>query len=381
MKYESFNTQKIDHLKQPMFLGDGQNIARYDQQKHPFFERLIDKQISQFWRPEEIQLERDFRDWKKMNAAEKHIFYSNLKRQILLDSIQGRSPNVAFLPIVGIPELETWVETWAANETIHSRSYTYIIRNLFNEPDKIFDSIMETDEIVESATQMTKHYDDLVHYNNLFQLFGYGKHTYQDKEIELSRFEHLKKIYLAIASVNILEGIRFYVSFACAWAFNEREMLEGNSKVITLICRDENLHLSGTQYILNNFASEFGDIGKQIVEECKPELLKMYDDCVEDEKLWARYLFKEDSMIGLNVNLLSQYVEYIANIRLLAIGEDTRYETIENPLTWTNNYIGGKGASNIQVAPQESEISSYLIGQVDSNANEDSFKSFNLDEG
>lgn len=379
MTYKSFEKKVINHLEEPMFLGQGQNIARYDQQKHPFFERLIDKQLSQFWRPEEVQIEKDYRDWQKMNVAERHIFISNLKRQTLLDSIQGRSPNMAFLPIVGIPELETWIENWSQNETVHSRSYTYIIKNLFAEPDKVFDTIMETDEIIDSASQMTKYYDDLIEYNTLWHLYGYGTHEHKGEKIELSFKEHLKKIYLAIASVNILEGIRFYVSFACSWAFNERDLLEGNAKIITLICRDENLHLSGTQYILNNFASEFGTLGDEVVTECHDIVMEMYKEAVIDEKKWASYLFKEDSMIGLNERILHRYIEYVANTRLEAIGKKAMFETLENPIDWVNKYIAIKGTNNIQVAPQESEITSYLIGQVESNASDDSFKEFNLD--
>ena len=379
-KYESFSNKVINHLEEPMFLGQGQNVARYDQQKHPFFERLIDKQLSQFWRPEEVAIERDYRDWKTLTSSEKHIFISNLKRQSLLDSVQGRSPNVAFLPITTIPELETWIENWAMNETIHSRSYTYIIRNLFNEPDKVFDSIMINDNIVGSAKQITKNYDDLIEYNALVQLYGHNKVTHNGKEIDLTFKEHLKKIYLTLASVNNLEGLRFYVSFACSWAFNERELMEGNSKIISLIARDENLHLSGTQYMLNNFAEEYGTLGQQIVDECRDDVLKIYDEAVKDEKAWAAYLFKDESMIGLNYKLLSSYVEYIANLRLMAIGFEPRYETMENPLDWTNKYISQKsGGNTVQVAPQETEISSYLIGQVDNNVSNDSFKNFDLD--
>tara|TARA_B100002019_G_C21228506_1_gene578721 strand:+ start:375 stop:1532 length:1158 start_codon:yes stop_codon:yes gene_type:complete len=385
MSFESFNKKKINHMVEKMFLGEGNNVARYDQQKHPFFDKIIDKQLSQFWRPEEIGLERDYRDWITLNSAEQHIFISNLKRQILLDSVQGRSPNVALLPIVTIPELETWIENWAGNETIHSRSYTHIIRNLFNEPDKIFDSIMDNEQIIKSATDITKYYDDLIEYNQYYHLLGYGTHEIkkdngEKKKITLSRREHIKKIYLTIASINILEGIRFYVSFACSWAFNERELMEGNSKIITLICRDENVHLSSTQYILNNFAREFEDEGgEEIVKECEQEMLQMFDDAVKDEKKWAEYLFQEDSMIGLNYNLLSGFVEYIANKRLVAIGFEERYETKENYLEWTNKYIGGTGSNTVQTAPQETEISSYLIGQVNSDVGEGDFDSFDLD--
>lgn len=393
MTYETFNRNSGNHLKEPMFLGSGNGIARYDSQKYPFFEKLIEKQLSFFWRPEEVNLEKDSRDWSKLNYAEQHIFISNLKRQIVLDTVQGRSPAIAFLPIVSIPELETWVETWGANETVHSRSYTHIIRNLFTEPDKIFDDIVLNDNIISSATQMTKYYDDLINYNTKVDLYGYGEHKItingKKENLTLTRLEHLKKIYLAIANVNILEGIRFYVSFACSWAFNERELMEGNSKIITLICRDENLHLSGTQFLLNIFENDlrkaFSDISEEdfnnAIEECKQQVIIMFDEVVADEKKWADYLFKEDSMIGLNAKLLKNFVEYIANNRLKAIGFEPRYETKENPLDWVNKYIqnNSKGQNDVQVAPQESEISSYLIGQVNNDINDDSFQNFSLD--
>lgn len=386
MSYKSFNPKKTNTLEESMFFGNQVNIARYDIQKHPRFENLIEKHISFFWRPEEVNISKDIRDWSTLSESAQHIFISNLKRQILLDSVQGRSPNVAFLPVVSIPELETWIETWSFFETIHSRSYTYLIKNLFNDPTVVFDSIMDTKEITDSAKEITKQYDEFIEYSSYYNLLGEGKHTIhkdnngkkETKEIDINLYELKKKAYLTIASVNILEGIRFYVSFACSWAFAENELMEGNAKIIKLICRDENLHLASTQYMLNELPKEDSDYSK-IRKECSEEILKMYKDAVEDEKSWAKYLFKKDSMIGLNEKLLSQFIEYIANKRLAMIGFEPMFEQSENPLPWVDEWISDQGGKNkVQVAPQESEITSYLVGQVNQDADTDSFKDFKI---
>jgi ribonucleoside-diphosphate reductase beta chain len=383
MSYKSFNPEKTNTLDENMFFGSPVNIARYDVQKHSRFEKLIEKHLSFFWRPEEVNISKDIRDWNALSDSAKHIFLSNLKRQILLDSIQGRSPNMAFLPIVSIPELETWVETWAFFETIHSRSYTYIIKNIISDPTVIFDSIMDNEHIINSAKDITKHYDDFIEYSSYYTSFGLGKHQFklasgEVKDVNIDLYELKKKLYLTLASINILEGVRFYVSFACSWAFAENDIMEGNAKIIKLICRDENLHLASTQYMLNELPKEDSDFSK-IRKECEPEIIQMYKDAVEDEKEWAEYLFKQDSMIGLNKNLLCQFVEYIANQRLTAIKIDKQFEQEENPLPWVDSWISDQdGKNKTQVAPQESEITSYLVGQVTQDADEEAFKDFKI---
>lgn len=376
MKYTTFNQQSNDTMTEPMFFGNPVNVARYDQQKHPIFEKLIEKQISFFWRPEEVDVSKDRMDFQKLSDAEKHIFISNLKYQTLLDSIQGRSPNIAFLPIISIPELETWVETWSFFETIHSRSYTHILRNLFSNPSEIFDDIVVNEEIKKRASDISKYYDDLIFATQLWQTQGEGEHTV-DGVTHIINMRQLKKLlYLCMNSVNALEAIRFYVSFACTFAFAERELMEGNSKIIRLIARDENIHLTSTQHVLNLWAKGKDDPEMaEIAAECHEEAKAIFMKAVEQEKEWAKYLFNSGSMLGLNEEILCQYVEYIANHRMAAIGMGQPFDIKSNPLPWMNNYLS---SDNVQVAPQETEISSYLVGQIDSEVASDDFEAFEL---
>ncbi|GAB3016249.1 class Ia ribonucleoside-diphosphate reductase subunit beta [Bowmanella dokdonensis] len=376
MKYTTFNQQNSNPLAEPMFFGNPVNVARYDQQKHQIFEKLIEKQISFFWRPEEVDVSKDRVDFQKLSDSEKHIFISNLKYQTLLDSVQGRSPNIAFLPIVSLPELETWIETWSFFETIHSRSYTHILRNLFSDPSAVFEDIVLNEEIRRRATDISRYYDDLIFLTQLWQTQGEGMHQVDGVTYPVNLRELKKKLYLCMNSVNALEAIRFYVSFACTFAFAERELMEGNSKIIRLIARDENLHLTSTQHILNLWARGKDDPQMQeIAEECQDEARAIFMNAVEQEKQWAEYLFQHGSMIGLNKDILCQYVEFIANHRMAAIGLDTPFEVKSNPLPWMNNYLN---SDNVQVAPQESEISSYLVGQIDSEVSVDDFGDFDL---
>lgn len=376
MKYTTFNQQNTDVMAEPMFFGNPVNVARYDQQKHAIFEKLIEKQISFFWRPEEVDVSKDRSDFQGLSDAEKHIFISNLKYQTLLDSIQGRSPNIAFLPIVSLPELETWIETWSFYETIHSRSYTHILRNLFTDPSAIFDDIVENEEIKRRASDISKYYDDLIFATQLWQTQGEGTHVINGEMHVVTMRELKKKMYLCMNSVNALEAIRFYVSFACTFAFAERELMEGNSKIIRLIARDENLHLSSTQHILNLWAKGKDDPEMaEIAKECEVEARAIFLNAVQQEKEWAAFLFANGSMIGLNEEILCQYVEYIANQRMSAIGLGQPFDIASNPLPWMNNYLS---SDNVQVAPQESEISSYLVGQIDSEVSEDEFDAFEL---
>ncbi|MEX1222671.1 MAG: class Ia ribonucleoside-diphosphate reductase subunit beta [Idiomarina sp.] len=376
MSYSTFNQNHTNPLTEPMFFGNSVSVARYDQQKHSIFEKLIEKQISFFWRPEEVDVSRDRVDFNAMTASEKHIFISNLKYQTLLDSVQGRSPNIALLPIVSLPELETWIETWSFFETIHSRSYTHILRNLFTDPSEVFDDIVINREIQVRANDISQYYDDLIFHTQLWQTHGEGEVEVDGKTYLINQRELKKKLFLCINSVNALEAIRFYVSFACTFAFAEREMMEGNSKIIRLIARDENLHLVSTQHILNLW--QYGEDDpemKEISEELREEALAIFMKAVEQEKQWAHYLFKDGSMIGLNESMLCQYVEYIANLRMEAIGFDAPFDQRSNPLPWMNKYLV---SDNVQVAPQEAEISSYLVGQIDSEVSASDLGDFEL---
>jgi len=357
---------KKHHTKATMFLdpSGGPVVQRYDTLKYKQFDKLTDKQLGFFWRPEEVDITKDSTDFKNLTDFEQHIFTSNLKRQILLDSVQGRSPNLAFLPIVSLPELETWIETWAFSETIHSRSYTHIIRNIYPDPSKVFDEMLDIQEICDCADSITENYNKLIEYN-LLRDKGYK--TYDE-------YEHKKRIWLALMSVNILEGVRFYVSFACSWAFAELKRMEGNAKIIKLIARDENVHLASTQQMLKFLPNDDKDFEK-IRKETYAECTQMFIDAVEQEKIWADYLFKDGSIIGLNAELLKQYVEFIAAKRMHAVGQEKIYNSGTNPLPWTQAWITG---GSVQVASQETEISSYVIGGTKQDVDDKTFKGFSL---
>lgn len=367
---------KTKHTEALAFLDSSGTPAlqRYETLKYRQFDKLTDKQLGFFWRPEEVDVLRDAKDFKELTPFEQHIFTSNLKRQILLDSVQGRSPNLAFLPLASIPELETWIETWAFNETIHSRSYTHIIRNVYSDPSKIFDELLDIDEIVACARDISKYYDDVIEASQWYQLLGPGQHTVNGKEIIVDLYDLKKKLWLAINSANALEGIRFYVSFACSWAFAELKKMEGNAKIIKLICRDENVHLGATQTLIKILPQDDPDYA-QIRRETRDECTAMFLDAAAQEKEWARYLFKDGSMIGLNEQLLSQYVDWLTCKRMTAIGLDCGIKPGSNPLPWTQKWIAG---AEVQVAPQETEITTYVIGGTKQDVTLDTFKGFSL---
>ncbi len=377
MAYSTFCQTQNDQLKEPMFFGQSVNVARYDQQKHEVFERLIEKQLSFFWRPEEVDVSRDRIDYQALPPHEQHIFISNLKYQTLLDSIQGRSPNVALLPLVSIPELETWIETWAFSETIHSRSYTHIIRNIVNTPAQVFDDIVTNEQILKRAGSISHFYDDLIEATALYNLHGEGTHTVAGREVTITLRELKKKLYLCLMSVNALEAIRFYVSFACSFAFAERELMEGNAKIIKMIARDEALHLTGTQHMLNLMRTGQDDPEMaEIAAECEQACFEIFKEAAIQEKEWAEYLFQDGSMIGLNKDILCQYVEYITNLRMSAVGLQPAFAgTKQNPIPWINTWLS---SDNVQVAPQEVEVSSYLVGQIDSEVNAGDLGDFEL---
>ena len=377
MSYSIFCQTKNNPLLEPMFFGQPVNVARYDQQKFPVFEQLIEKQLSFFWRPEEIDVSKDRLDFSNLSVHEQHIFLSNLKYQTLLDSIQGRSPNVVLLPLVSIPELETWIETWSFSETIHSRSYTHIIRNVVNDPSKVFDDIVDNPFILERATGIAKFCDELYQLSQLYNLYGEGRHIIDGKPIEVNLRLLKTKLYLCLVAVNVLEAIRFYVSFACSFAFAERKLMEGNAKIIKMIARDEALHLNGTQHMINlmQWGKDDPDM-VEIAQDCQQQAIEIFKDAAEQEKAWAKYLFKDGSMIGLNENILVQYVEYITNLRMDAIGLPPIFAAIKNnPIPWINAWLS---SDNVQVAPQESEITSYLVGQIDAELSDDAFDDFEL---
>jgi ribonucleoside-diphosphate reductase beta chain len=373
-----FNTEPVDTKKQPMFFGKPLGIQRYDSYKYPVFDKLTTQQLGYFWRPEEVSLQKDRGDYQTLRPEQKHIYTSNLKYQIMLDSVQGRGPGMAFIPYCSLPELEACMEVWGFMEMIHSRSYTYIIKNVYSDPSEVFDSIVTDDRILERASSVTEAYDDFI---NSAQSYGTSNEWMFRLEGVQNAKETLtnvkRKLYRAIANVNILEGIRFYVSFACSFAFGELKLMEGSAKIISLIARDENQHLAITQNILNKWKESDDPEMKQIAKEEEEWVYAMFDRAVNEEKRWADYLFKNGSMIGLNDKLLQQYVEWIANRRMKAIGLKPIYDisASNNPLPWTEHWITSKG---LQVAPQETEVESYIVGGIKQDVKKDTFSGFKL---
>ena len=373
-----FNTEEVETTKQPMFFGKPLGIQRYDNYKYPVFERLTTQQLGYFWRPEEVSLQKDRSDYQTLRPEQKHIFTSNLKYQVMLDSVQGRGPGMAFAPYCSLPELEGCMKVWEFMEMIHSRSYTYIIKNVYSNPSDVFDTILTDDRILERAQSVTQAYDDFINGAHEYDQSNMWKDGWRGSYVSESTIYELKrKLFRAVANVNILEGIRFYVSFACSFAFGELKLMEGSAKIVSLIARDENQHLVITQQILNKWRNGDDPDMKKIFKEEEPWFYKTFENAVNQEKLWSEYLFKNGSMIGLNEKLLQQYVEWIANKRMKAVGLKPVYDIAQraNPLPWTQHWISSKG---LQVAPQETEVESYVVGGIKQDVKKDTFSGFKL---
>ncbi len=373
-----FNNNIVDTINQPMFFGAPLGVQRYDEYKYPVFEKLTSRMLGYFWRPEEVSLQKDRGDYQSLRPEQKHIFTSNLKYQILLDSVQGRGPGMAFAPYCSLPELEGAMKVWEFMEMIHSRSYTYIIKNIYPNASEVFDTILEDEKIIARAESVTKAYDEFINYA---QEWGQGSMWKADSKGSPSTTwteKDLKRsLYRAVANVNILEGIRFYVSFACSFAFGELKLMEGSAKIISLISRDENQHLVLTQQIMKNWQNGDDPVMQEIAEEEKETITEMFRKAVDEEKDWAQYLFKDGTMIGLNDKLLIKYVEWIANKRMRALGLDPIYDAPikNNPLPWTEHWISSKG---LQVAPQETEVESYVVGGIKQDMKKETFTRFKL---
>ena len=361
-----FNRNEIDFTKEPMFFGEDQNVQRYDIFKYPALDKLNQTMLGYFWRPEEVSLQKDRADYQTFRPEQKHIFTSNLKYQTLLDSVQGRGPSLAFLPYVSNPELEGCIITWDFFESLHSRSYTHIMKNVYADPSEVFDTILNDEEIIKRAISVTENYDKFSQLAEDYFVKGKG----DLKEVK-------KALYLAMVNVNILEGLRFYVSFACTFAFGELKLMEGSAKIISFIARDEATHLNLSTQVIKNWHDGDEAEMKKIAEQCKDEVRNMYELCVEEEKAWARHLMKDGSIIGLNEKLLGDYVEFVANKRLKAIGFDPLFDrpANANPLPWTQHWLSSAG---LQVAPQETEVESYIIGGVKQDVDKDTLKGFKL---
>jgi len=373
-----FNSEEVDTKKQPMFFGKPLGVQRYDSFKYPVFDRLTTQMLGYFWRPEEVSLQKDRADYQSLRPEQKHIFTSNLKYQILLDSVQGRGPGMAFAPYCSLPELEGAMNVWQFMEMIHSKSYTYIIKNVYPDPSEVFDTILNDERILDRANSVTRAYDEFINEAHQWDQSNLWKDGWENSQAKDFALHELKrKLYRAVANVNILEGIRFYVSFACSFAFGELKLMEGSAKIISLISRDENQHLVLTQNIMKNWMNGDDPEMQQIAEEEKDNVINMFKNAVKEEKEWAEYLFSGGSMIGLNDKLLNQYVEWIANKRMKALGLDPIYDQPlrNNPLPWTQHWISSKG---LQVAPQETEVESYVVGGIKQDIKKNQFSGFKL---
>lgn len=363
-KFSVFNKQKIDFKIEPLFFGQGRNIQEYADPKYPSFVKLDEEMESLFWRPSEVSLQKDRVDFKAMSADPQFIFTANLQYQILLDSIQGRSPLLTLLPIVTNPELEACIISWGFFEKIHSKSYTYMIRNLFSDPSVILNPILDIPEIIERAESIGEYYDAA---HVLIMQWINNPESVDKRAL-------YKAVYLALISVNVLEGIRFYVSFACNFAFGENKVMEGSSKIMGLIARDEAKHLTITQHIIRSLRN--GDEGQfwvEIIEECEAEVIQIFSLAGQQEKAWATYLFKGRSMLGLTESILHTFIDHMTNKRSRALKYPSIYPNTPNPLTWIDGWLNSRG---VQEAPQETEKESYLIGKVDTNVSDDDFLEF-----
>lgn len=349
------NLREVDYTKEPLFFGEELSIQRYDKFRYEKIFNMFKQHISYFWRPEEVNLSKDKGDFASLTDHEKFIFSKNLGYQILLDSVQSRGIS-HLLDDCSNPESELFAKTWEFFETLHSYSYTYIIKNIYSNPSDLLDTILKDDEILKRTTSVTKYYDDLID-------------RIPDDSIDAKK----KKLYLTLVSINILEGIRFYVSFACSYCFAQNKKMEGNAKIISFINRDENLHMGFTTHVLRLLADEPSEGFQHIVKECEPIVYQMYKDAASEEMEWAKYLFKDGTMIGLNSEILIQYMKWLTNNRLKAIRMETIFEKVPNPISWITNWTESK---SIQEAPQETEKETYVVGafqQLDDNENFDEF--------
>jgi ribonucleoside-diphosphate reductase beta chain len=351
------NLREVDYTKEPLFFGAELSIQRYDKFRYEKIFNMFKQHISYFWRPEEVNLSKDRADFNSLSDHEKFIFSKNLGYQILLDSVQSRGIS-HLLEDCSNPESELFAKTWEFFETLHSYSYTYIIKNIYANPSDLLDTILKDDEILKRTTSVTKYYDDLIdHIPN---------ETIDDKK---------KKLYLTLVSINILEGIRFYVSFACSYCFAQNKKMEGNAKIISFINRDENLHMGFTTQILKYLADDPSEGFQHIVKECEPLVIKMYKDAANEEMEWAKYLFKDGAMIGLNAEILVQYMKWLTNNRLKAIRLNPIFDKAVNPINWITNWTESK---SIQEAPQETEKESYVVGSFQQLEENESFDEFSI---
>ncbi|QVW29376.1 aerobic NDP reductase, small subunit [Escherichia phage vB_EcoM_SQ17] len=383
-----FNTQQVDVLNEPMFFGSGLGIARYDIQRHKVFEDLTEKQLSFFWRPEEVNLMLDSAQFNKLPQFQQDIFTNNLKYQSLLDSIQGRAPSAVLMALISDPSLDTWVATWTFSETIHSRSYTHIMRNLYTDPSKVFDEIVLDEAIMKRAESIGKYYDDVLvktrNWENAKEDYECSIGSCQQNDIEMyeeimfnAKRDLMKSLYLCLHVINALEAIRFYVSFACTFNFHKNmEIMEGNAKIMKFIARDEQLHLKGTQYIIRQLQSGTdGDEWVQIAKECEQEAVDIFMEVNRQEKEWAAHLFKDGTCPGINTQSMCAFVDYLTVSRMKQCGLPCPITDAptKHPYPWIREYLN---SDLVQAAPQEVEISSYLVAQIDNDVDQNVINSY-----
>jgi len=342
---------KTDYLSRKMFLDpEGPvTIQRFEEVKYNKLQKIEQTARGFFWVPEEISLTKDANDFKDASDAVKHIFTSNLLRQTALDSLQGRGPAQVFTPVVSLPELEALMFNWSFFETnIHSRSYSHIIRNIYNVPKEVFNTIHDTQEIVDMASSVGEYYDSLHHIN-----------CRKEMGETISEEEHVKAIWLALNASYALEAFRFMVSFATSLAMVENKIFIGNGNIISLILQDELLHKEWTAFLINQVVKEDERFARA-KEQCEAEVYKLYMDVIREEKSWADYLFKKGPVIGLNANILKDFVDFTAADALKTIGikyQESHPKT--TPIPWFNKH---SDTSKKQTALQENESTNYVIG-------------------
>lgn len=353
-----YTPNRIDFKTQPIFFGDGKNVQRYEDVKYPFFDSLAKEMWKLHWTEDkEVDLTKDKNDFQTLSLGEQHIFVSNIKFQTLLDSIQGRAPILTFGQVQNLPEIEDCLTKIQAFEVLHSRSYTHILRNIFTKPSEILDQILIDDMILERSNEIIKYYDEFY-----YDVLEYQIMCHKGAIISKGFMEKIKtSLYLALINLNILEGIRFYVSFACSFAFAENKKMEGNAKIIKFIARDENKHLEFSQKLINILRKIEAEGFINIIPSLENKVYDMYDIATSQENNWADYLFKNGSLIGLNAPLLKQYMKYITNNRLKAIGYKPIFDKTENSLTWMSTWLSSKGTENLL---QETDNTSYLVGAL-----------------
>ena len=344
-------SKQTNYLSRTMFLDPAGpvTVQRFEEYKYPKIAKFEEQQRGFFWVPEEISLTKDSNDFKDASDAIKHIFTSNLLRQTALDSLQGRAPVQVFSPVVSLPELESLVLIWSMFETnIHSKSYSHIIRNIYNVPKDVFNTIHDTQPIIDMASSVGNYYD-LLHKINCKKELG----------LNVSEKEHIKAIWMALHASYALEAFRFMVSFATSLAMVENRIFIGNGNIISLILQDELLHKGWTAYIINQVIKEDSRFA-QIKQEAEQEVYQLYMDVIKEEREWADYLFNKGPVIGLNANILKDFVDFTATGALKEIGIKYLSPAPKTtPIPWFNKHTN---TANKQTALQESESTNYVIG-------------------